>query len=161
MCLAQSYLKLRKSVFQPEGQNSLFTLKSKPKFQNFRTMSKIYFLKTRFYEDHFCLLRRVHPRPRKPSSKPMKNFKLWAPLSSPYISPSLPFFSIFLSQTRPIAELPAELLLLYSLLIFSPKSPPNSTKLKIDHHHSTPCIESFLLALFSRRFVANDLSSSH
>ena len=123
-------------------------------------MSKVYFLKTRFYEDHFSLLRRFHLRPRKHSSKPMKSFKLWAPLSSTYISPSsfsLLHFSV-LNETY--AELLAELLLLSSLLNFSPKSPPNFTKLKIDHHLSTPCVESFLLASFSHRFVANNLSKS-
>ena len=64
LCLDLPHLKLRKSVFHPEGQNSLFTFKSKPKFQIFRIMSKMYFLKSRFYVDHFSLLRWVHPKPR-------------------------------------------------------------------------------------------------
>ena len=124
-------------------------------------MSKVYFLKTRFYDNHFSLLRRSHPRPRKPSSKPMKSFKLWAPLPSPYISPSFLSSPFFFPKREWSYRTSTELHFSPSLLLFSPKSPPNSTKLKIDHHHLTPCIKSFLLAPFSRRFVANVLSNIH
>ena len=151
----------KNQFFNPRGKIVFLHWNLSPNFEIPEPCQKYTFWKLDFMRI-ISLLRRFHSRPRKPSSKPMKSFKLWTPIPSIYISP---IFLLFSPPSSPnengVAGLTAELHSSPSLLLFSSKPTPNSTKLKIDHRHSTPCNESFLLAPFSRRFVTNDLSNSH
>ena len=52
-------------------------------------MPKLYFLKNRFYEEHFSLLRRSHPRPRNRCFNPDK-FKWWWDPHPPFYKKASP-----------------------------------------------------------------------
>ena len=58
-----SVFEAQKPKFLPKKVKQSFHTKSGPKFWNLKTMSNLYFLETKFFYDHFCLLRCFHPGP--------------------------------------------------------------------------------------------------
>ena len=65
----------QKPKFWPKRVIQSFHTKSGPEFWNPKTMSNLYFLETRIFNDHFCLLHRFHPGPVKWC---FNGHKIWA-----------------------------------------------------------------------------------
>ena len=100
-------------------------------------MRKMYFLKTRYSNNHFSLLRRSHPEPTKGSFKPSK---LWGPMcpTTQPIYKIRPMLSSSLFSTTTEPENPS-LLLTFSHLHVNGIEP----KLKNKLHHLLPYHLSF------------------
>jgi len=62
-------------------------------------MPKLYFLKNRFYEEHFSLLRRSHPGPRNRCFNPDK-FKWWWDPHPPFYKKASPYPSSPFDSSR-------------------------------------------------------------
>ena len=129
-----------------------FHIQIRPNFWNLKNMSNLYFSETRFFKDHFSLLRWSHPRPVCWYFNHPKFYTWWDPQThftySSFIS--LTFQTVFLQLFFKDFELREELILLHFFLLHALAK---ELQIKIWLHHLLPLNSRIPLLLFFWNFL--------